>query len=317
MKSKNKERVIVTGGAGFIGTQLAISLARDYQIVVIDDLSLAMDSNVKQLLNHGIEIKKQSLQSTLSSKPFKNCSTVFHLAGKSNVKESMLKPQDYFENNVHVTMNLLESMRKQDVKKIVFTSSSVVYGETKKTVNEQSLTKPISIYGVTKLLCESLIESYCNIYGFKGVILRLANIIGENSTKGLIHDMMLKFKKNPKQIIILGDGKQVKSYLHVNDCVTAIITGHNNMKKQKSNIEVFNVSGKDFLDVNTIVKTIGETLGYDSFKSIYQKYDESGRGWSGDIIQSKMNISKLEKLDWKPMSSINSIKSIVREINTN
>lgn len=308
------EQVLVTGGAGFIGTQLVISLAQDHRVVAIDDLSLAINSNIKELSKHKIKIKRTSLQSNLSSKYFKDCSAVFHLAGKSDVKESMIKPQDYFQNNVDATINLLEAMRKQDVKKIIFTSSSVVYGETKKTVNEQSFTKPISIYGVTKLLCESLIASYCDIYGFKGVILRLANIIGPNSTKGLIHDMVLKFKQNPKQITILGDGKQAKSYLHVNDCVAAIIAAYHNMKNQKSNAEIFNVSGKDFLDVNNIVSTIGKTLGYGSFRPIYQKFDKSGRGWSGDITQSKMSVSKLEKLGWKPTNGTESIKSIVKKL---
>lgn len=307
----NKENIIVTGGAGFIGSNLAIRLSKNYDVRIIDNLSTALKENITLLSKHNLNLYNYSLQSKIPSKYFKNCSTIFHLASLSDVKESMINPKAYLDNNIQGTINLLESMRINDIKNILFTSSSVVYGETKKIVSEKSPTKPISVYGMTKLFCESLIESYCQMYGFKSVIFRLANIVGEKSPKGLIHDMVLKFKKNPNQIVILGNGKQTKSYLHVDDCVQAIIIGYKNMKKQKSNTEIFNVSSKNFLNVDTMVKTIGQTLKCDSFKPIYEKFDSSGRGWQGDITQSKMSISKLEKLNWKPMDTKKTIQSII------
>lgn len=307
----HKDKVIVTGGAGFIGSSLAISLNQKFNVQIIDNLSTSLSKNINMISDNGIKLNKFSLQSKMPLKLFQNCSTVFHLAGLSDVKESMIKPSLYYENNVQATINLLESMRRNDVKNIVFTSSSVVYGETSKPVNEKSILKPISVYAITKQFCESLIESYCNLYGFKGVILRLANIVGENSSKGLIHDMLLKFKKNPNQITILGDGKQTKSYLDVNDCVEAILLSYKNMKNQKFNPEIFNVSS-NFLDVNNVVKIIGGALGNDSFNCIYKKFDDSGRGWFGDITKSTMSISKLKKLNWKPMDSKKTVQSIVK-----
>jgi len=314
MNKNNSDSIIITGGAGFIGNSLVQALSNKH-LTILDDFSTGIISNLKLFDRKKIKIHKGKIQSKLDSKDFKNCSAVFHLAGKSDVNESMQNPKKYFENNLLATINILDKMRKFDVPKIIFTSSSVVYGENSKIIYENYPTKPISIYGITKLFCEHSIESYCKKYGLKGVNLRLANIIGVNSPKGIIYDMIAKFSKNPKKIIVLGDGKQTKSYLHVDDCVSAIISSYDNLRKQKKPCETFNVSNNDFISVNSVVKTIAEALGKHNYKILYQKFDKTGRGWEGDITKSRINSSRLENLYWKPkLDSKGAIKSVVEEL---
>lgn len=309
MKSKSrKENVIVTGGAGFIGSHLANKLQKNFHVSVLDNFSTGKIKN----LDPKIQIKKCNLQNELKSSYFKNCSCVFHMAAQSDVRESMKNPKKYFDNNLSATLELLEQMRKNDVNKIVFASSSVVYGENKSTNTENSPTKPISVYGVSKLLCENLIESYSRLYGMKSVVLRLANIVGPNATKGIIFDMKKKFKKDPKHITVLGNGKQIKSYLHIEDCVNAMVFCFNNLDKQLQSSEIFNVGNSDQITVNQIVQTIGNLLHNQSFKIKYEISDKQGSGWLGDIPIAKLSITKLSSLGWKPSkTSIESIRVII------
>jgi UDP-glucose 4-epimerase len=240
---------------------------------------------------------------------------VFHVAASSDVKESMINPKKYFENNTVATMNILEAMRKKDATKIIFTSSSVVYGISNKINFENSQKDPISVYGLTKLMCEDAIKTYCNAYGFNGIILRLANIVGKRAPKGIIHDMVTKFKKNPNEIEVLGDGNQTKSYLHVSDCVNAIVACYKHMNHQKNACEIYNVANSDHIRVKYIVRCIANEMSIPKFKIKYVRHNNAGAGWHGDLTTSKLSISKLKRLSWAPKHSCESaIRLTVKQI---
>ncbi|CAE6487098.1 NAD-dependent epimerase/dehydratase family protein [Candidatus Nitrosotenuis uzonensis] len=307
--------VVLTGGAGFIGSHLAERL-KSHQLRILDDFSIGAKNNLNNITrNNNISIKKCNLVTADLSQHINRDSTIFHLAARSDVRESMVQPKKYFKSNVIAMTNLLEAMRKKDAKYIVFTSSSVVYGQSSNVNAEKSPKTPISIYGLTKLMCESAIETYCNAYGFKGVILRLANIIGPRAPKGILHDIILKFKKNAKQITVLGDGKQTKSYLHVDDCINAILLCQQSLRHQRQPCQVYNVANYDQITVKDVVKFIASEMNITNFEIRYSKYDNSSSGWHGDIPISKMSITKIKKIGWKPRHSCeNAVRLTVNQI---
>lgn len=315
LKKSEYEQVTITGGAGFIGSHLVESLTDKNRVIIIDNMSTGNKKNLHKIMQD----RKVSLKvidvSKISANHLKNCSSVFHLAGRSDVRESMTNPRLYFNDNIHATENLLETMRKADVSKIIFTSSSVVYGSSTKTHREDDITKPVSVYGTTKLICESLIESYCTMYGFKGVILRFANIVGSRSPKGIIRDLVQKFQHDSKRITVLGNGKQTKSYLHVDDCVKAILTCYKNIYKQNSPVAVYNIANKDYTKVKDIVDIIANEMNLRNYKISYLKHDKTGAGWAGDITVSRLDISKIQKLSWMPrLGSNDAIRQTVKEL---
>ena len=291
--------LVITGGAGFIGSHLAESLAQNHKITIIDNMSTGKRKNLSSIPTKNIVLKPIDL-SKVSGSHLRCADAVFHLAARSDVKESMLHPEIYFKDNVSATARLLDSMRKADVPKIVFVSSSVVYGQSRHSHKENSKTQPISTYGITKRVCESMIDSYCTTYGFKGVVLRLANIVGPRAPKGIIHDMVSKFQKDPKKILVLGDGNQTKSYLYVSDCINAITMTYDTMSRQSSPCEIYNVSNFDFASVNQVVRYIAETMNLKKYVTKYQRYNKTGAGWQGDIIISKMDTTKIKKIGWRP-----------------
>jgi UDP-glucose 4-epimerase len=282
-------KVIVTGGAGFIGSHLADSLVSEgHSVVVIDDLS----AGKKEYLNTKAQFIQKDIRTDLS-KEFSGIDTVFHFAADPDVRASATKPTTSFDVNVFGTLNVLEACRKADVKHIVFPSTSTVYGETNVIPTPETHgCAPISNYGASKVACEAYLSSYSATYGIKATALRFANIVGERSTHGVMFDFYNKLKKNPKEMEILGDGKQDKSYLHVSDCVSAVLTA---WKKQEKKYDVFNVGSSEKHTVNELARAMFKTL--DLKPKIV--YTGTPRGWVGDMKVMLLDTKKLEKLGWK------------------
>ncbi|MDH4130128.1 MAG: NAD-dependent epimerase/dehydratase family protein, partial [Spirochaetota bacterium] len=222
---------------------------------------------------------------------------VFHLAANPEVK--MENPDVHFEENIHATYNLLEFMRKKNIKNIVFTSTSTVYGEPKiiPTPEDYAPLMPISLYGASKLACENLITAYCHNYDFKAVVLRLANVIGYRSTLSVVVDFVKKLKINPKKLEILGDGTQDKSYLYIDDCVDAILVALNNSNEK---INIFNIGSEDKIKVIDIAKIVTKELGLKNVEFYFTGGVDGGRGWKGDVKLMQLSIEKIKKLGWKP-----------------
>jgi UDP-glucose 4-epimerase len=301
-------KAVVTGGAGFIGSHLVDELVKDgHEMLVIDDLSSSKAANV----NQKARLVRKDIRSDLS-KEFEGADTVFHLAADPDVRASAITPRKSFDLNAGGTFSVLESCRKADVPRIVFASTSTVYGETEIIPTpETHPCAPISNYGASKLAGEGYMGSYSASYGMKCTSLRYANIYGERSTRGVIPDFYKKLEKNPRELEILGDGKQDKSYLHISDCVSATLTAWN---KQKVQYDVFNVGSKKKITVDEIARLMCRELG------LKPKFEYTGtpRGWAGDIRLMLMDTTKLEKLGWKERVSFQvGVKAYIKWLSQN
>lgn len=212
---------MVTGGAGFIGSHLVDRLVeKGHEVTVVDDLSSsALDRIQEHVDRERIDFHQKDLKEKCENL-YDRTDTVFHFAASSDVKTGNEKPRRMYENNVTVTFNVLEACRKTGVDEVVFASSSTVYGEADEIPTPEDYgIDPISLYGSTKAACEALARSYSSLYGMDVTILRYANIFGPRSDHGVIYDFYHKLKEDPDKLEILGDGRQRKSYLYIDDCV--------------------------------------------------------------------------------------------------
>jgi len=297
-------KVLVTGGAGFIGSHLCKTLIQEgYKVVVIDNLSTGKLKNIKSL---DVEFIKGDLTNLdFSLKNIKNVETVFHLAANYSVKYSFENPIYDLENTFLTTMNVLEAMRKNDIKNIVFASSSTVYGETEKfPIIETTETMPINNYGTSKLMSEKYIKTFSGLYGIRGLVLRYANILGPMCEHGVVPDFVKKLKENPEELLILGNGLQKKSYLHINDCIDATFIC---TKKFNEKYDVFNIGSEEWITVNEIAKLVCDFM---NLNGVNFKYTGEERGWPGDVRKFLLDVSKLKNLGWEPKYNI---ENAVRE----
>ncbi len=289
------ERVLVTGGAGFIGSHLVRGLLSEgYGVRVIDNLVSGSKENL-DLSNRNLEFVKGDLLSERDvTEAVKGCSVVFHLAANPNVRDMT----SHFRENVLTTNNILDACSKQKtVKKFFFTSTSAVYGTAKiRPTPEEHAFAPIAMYAATKAACESLISGYCNIFGFEGIILRLANIVGPRAGHGVILDFIKKLTKNPSELEILGNGLQKKSYLFVDDVVDAFLLC---MSKNSENggVEAFNVGSHDAITTREIARIV---IGEMGLKKVKLRCTGGVGGWKGDVPKMLLSTKKIEKLGWKP-----------------
>jgi UDP-glucose 4-epimerase len=317
MKSAVKN-ILVTGGAGFIGSSLIPALLRKgYRVTVVDHLSASKQKNLQRFLSFdNFElIQSDLLDRNKLKQVVKGCDLIYHLAANVEVRKGQFDTEVDFLNNVVATRNVLESMRTSDkCKKIIFTSSSVVYGEpfTIPTAEDYGPLKPISLYGASKLACEALISGYVGMFGLDAVIFRLANIVGPCNEHGVIFDLFKKLEKSQhKYLELLGDGTQKKSYLYIDDCINALIIGLNELD---TGIEIFNVGSNDQIDTNNIAQIILAELGLER-EIKYVSDQKDGRGWLGDITNMLLSTDKLKKMGWKiNYSSEDSVSLTVKKI---
>ncbi|MGQ9539226.1 MAG: NAD-dependent epimerase/dehydratase family protein [Candidatus Bathycorpusculaceae bacterium] len=311
--TSNLGRVFVTGGAGFIGSHLVDKLCENHvDVVVFDNLAAGKMENLEKWLSSpnfkfvlGDLLFYEKITESLVG-----CETIFHLAANPEVRISSTDPKVHYEQNVLATFNLLEAIRKVgDVKTFIFASSSAVYGDAEEipTPEDYSPLKPISVYGASKLASEALITSYAYTYGFKALIYRLANIVGSRARHGVIYDFIRKLRENPKKLEILGDGTQTKSYLHVEDCVNAMLMGIN-INHEK--VEIYNVGSEDHVTVKEIADIVCEKMGLNGVQYMFTGGVDGGRGWKGDVKFMFLSVNKLKKLGWKP--KLNSRQSVER-----
>jgi UDP-glucose 4-epimerase len=315
-------KVLVTGGAGFIGSHLVDALmVRGDEVCVSDNLSTGSLENVRHWLNspnftfimgdllNPIDLEKLKIE---------RYSLIFHFAANPEVKIGSTEPDIHFQQNIVATHNLLELVRKTGTQPtMAFASTSTVYGEASRipTPEDYAPLKPISTYGASKLACEALITAYAYTYCFKAVIYRLANIVGPRSRHGVIYYFIQKLKRNPEELEILGDGSQTKSYLHIRDCVDAILLGLENSAEQ---VEIFNVGSEDQVDVKTIAQIVIEEMKLKNVKPVFTGGVEGGRGWKGDVKNMLLDITRLKRLGWKPrlnskQAVMEAAKSLINE----
>ncbi|WFN36647.1 NAD-dependent epimerase/dehydratase family protein [Methanomicrobium antiquum] len=304
---------IVTGGAGFIGSNLVDALVKKGdRILVIDNLSAGNTDNISEHIKSGkVEFLQADLLSNGWEENFSGADRVYHIAADPDVRASAGIPESVYQRNVTATINVLEAMRKNNVKEIVFTSTSTVYGEAEviPTPENYSPMIPISIYAGTKLACEAMISSYAYTFGMKAWVFRFANIIGKRSNHGVIWDFVHKLKENPKVLEILGDGKQSKSYFSVEACVDAVLFATENSDET---FNFFNIGSEDWISVKELAEIVVCESG---LEDVEFRYTGGDRGWVGDVPKMQLGVDKLKNLGWKPATnSKESVRSAVKTL---
>jgi UDP-glucose 4-epimerase len=304
-----EENVLVTGGCGFIGSHLVdLLIHQGFLVTVVDDLTANTST---EYLEKYLEERKASFYKydvrdldQLLSIP-KKFDLIFHLAAQPDVKKSVENPRHDFSVNTMGTFNILELMRKKDIPKLVFAGSGgTVYGET--TVSPTPEThplRPISNYGAAKAAAEMYCSSYSSLYNLDIISLRLGNIYGPRSKHGVMYDFYHKLKTNSKELKILGDGNQTKSYLYIEDTIEAFSILYQSIR---SGYDVFNVSSDKAFKVVDIADEITKLMGIQDTK---YSFTEEKRGWKGDVSFVSPDVNKLKKLGWVPRVSLsNGIK---------
>ena len=232
-------------------------------------------------------------------KYFSGSEIVFHLAANADVKNGFLHPKKDLEQNTITTFNVLEAMRKNNIKRILFASTGSIYGEPKTFPTKENYPFPIqtSLYGSSKLACEGLIQAYCAGFGFNSTIFRFVSIMGKRYTHGHLFDFYKQLLNNKKRLKVLGNGLQKKSYLNISDCIDAMMLTMNNNKKS---VEIYNLGTNNFITVNYSIKTILKVLNLNP--KIY--YKGGKRGWIGDSPKIYLDTNKIRKIGWKSNKTI-------------
>ncbi len=295
------EKTLVTGGAGCIGSDLCQALlARGDDVVVLDDLSSGKIEHLEPLQSYPKFrfIEGDLLNFETVDTVIRDAEIVYHLAANPDVK---FQPGDRtdkdLQQNTLATYNVLEAMRRHDVKRLAFASTSAIYGVCEKLpIAEDQAATPISLYGASKLACESLISAFQNLFEMQCWIFRFANIVGPKVRKRgrtVIGDFIAKLKEDPTHLQILGNGKQAKSYLLSSECVDAMLFA---IASAKGPLSVFNLGCSDSLSVDRIAEMVVEALG---LTDVEFGYTGTEGGWPGDIPRFTLDVSAINRLGWK------------------
>jgi UDP-glucose 4-epimerase len=297
--------VLVTGGAGLIGSHLAARLAADTDVIVVDDLSKGERDRVPD----GVEFRQADLTDPEAAARVvdERVDLVFHLAAitDTNFDDDRL----LFERNTQMTQNLLEAADNAGVEGFAFTSSSTVYGEAPRpTPEDYAPLEPISVYGASKLADEALLSTYAHSYGLQSWVFRFANIVGPGQRGTVVPDFIQKLVDDPETLTILGDGRQEKSYLHVEDCVDAMVhtVGH-----ADAALNTYNLGSRTTTSVDRIAEIVASEMGVNPD----HEYTGGDRGWTGDVPRMRLSVEKLAALGWSaPGSSDDAVRRATRQL---
>ena len=308
-------KVLVTGGAGFIGSFLTERLVEmGFDVVVIDNLSSGDLDRLRNVIDR-VRFVKDDLKSPSNPDVFQGVDAVFHLAANPEVRVSVTEPRIHFDENVLATFNVLELARKYGVRSVVYASSSTVYGDARVIPTpEDHPIQPISVYGAAKAAGEVMCGTYARLYGINCVALRYANIVGPRLRHGVIHDLLMKLRKNPSELEVLGDGTQEKSYLYITDAVNATLMAWEYAVKN-GGVYIYNVGNWDSISVKDIVSIVIKVSGLNP-RVIYKPATPDGRGWPGDVKRMLLSIDMIvREVGWKPtMSSRDAIELTARSL---
>lgn len=291
-------RCFITGGAGFVGSHLVDRLIIEgNRVTVFDNLSSGRKEFVEQHLggDNLSLIEADLLDRDKVKEAIAGHEVVFHLAANPEARLGIEDTELDLKQEIIATHNVLEAMRANGINRIVFSSSGCIYGETAVVPlpEDYGPLLPISLYGAGKLASEGLISAFCGTFGMQTWIFRFANIVGPRATHGVILDFIQKLKRNPRELEILGDGKQSKPYLHVEDCIDGILFGFINSHDK---VNVFNLGCPMSTDVSTIAMILVDEM---SLADVKFRYTGGDRGWPGDVPQVRFNVEKMHKLGWK------------------
>ena len=295
-------RFVVTGCAGFIGSNLVDRLlASGRDVVGVDDFSTGQRRFIASALKHPQFrlIEADLLDLSALTRAFVGADFVFHLAANADVRFGTERPRRDLEQNTIATFNVLEAMRANGVKQIAFSSTGSVYGEPEVFPTPEDSPFPVqtSLYGASKAAGEALICAYCEGYAFRSWIFRFVSILGERYTHGHVFDFYRQLRLDPTRLRVLGDGRQRKSYLYVQDCIDAMLVA---IERRQDPVNIFNLGVDGYCEVNDSIGWICETLGVRPAL----EYTGGDRGWIGDSPFIFLDTSRIRSLGWKPALSI-------------
>lgn len=309
-------RALVIGGAGFIGSNLCESLLkkRDH-VACIDNLSNGSKKNIDEMLVNdgfvfyeGDATDKEFLNAVFSKeKP----DIIFHLAANSDIQASAANPEVEYRNTYSTTFCILECMRKHNIKKLFFASTSAVYGDKRGIELKEDTPDlaPISYYGAAKLGSEALLQAYGYMNDMSTLIFRFPNVIGPKLTHGVIYDFIRKLDKNKEVLNILGDGQQTKPYIYVKDLVEAIIEFTMNLK---AGVDIYNLGVSGATSVRDIADIICEELG---LRNVKYEFAGGESGWKGDVPRFQYCLDKIHGMGWKAQyTSDEAVRETVRDV---
>ena len=291
-------RALVTGGAGFIGSNLVDRLlAEGHAVTVVDNFSTGQR---EFLADAESQQRFRLIQADVLDLPALTAAAaghdiVFHLAANADVRFGTSHPRRDLEQNTIATFNVLEAMRQNGVRRIAFSSTGSIYGEPDVFPTPETCPFPVqtSLYGASKLAGEGLIEAYCTGFGFQGYIFRFVSVLGERYTHGHVYDFYGKLRDNPHTITVLGNGKQRKSYMYVQDCIDAMLLA---LDKAREPINIFNLGADEYCTVDDSLGWICEHLGVHPRRT----YTGGQRGWIGDSPFIFLDAAKIRALGWRP-----------------
>jgi UDP-glucose 4-epimerase len=295
-------RVFVTGAAGFIGSNMVDRLlAAGHSVTGFDNFStgrrlfLAGAMNHKQFTLHEADL----LDRAALSKAMQGAELAIHFAANADVRFGTDHPRKDLDQNTIATWNVLEAMREQGCKRIVFSSTGSIYGEPEIFPTPETCPFPVqtSLYGASKLAAEGLIQAYCEGFGMQGYIFRFVSILGERYSHGHVFDFYKQLAEHPDRLHVLGNGHQRKSYLYVHDCIDAILMA---LEKASDKVNIFNLGTDEYCEVNDSIGWICEYLG------LHPKLSYAGgeRGWIGDSPFILLDCSRMRSLGWRPKLTI-------------
>jgi len=300
-------KAFITGAAGFIGSSLAdVLLARGLSVVGWDNFSTGQEKFLTAAVKHPNFwlARGDNLDLEALTRAMNGCDTVFHLAANADVRFGLQHPKKDLDQNIIATFNVLEAMRANHIKTIAFASTGSVYGEAAIIPTPEDHPFPIqtSLYAASKLAGEGLIHAYCEGYGFEGYVFRFVSILGERYTHGHIFDFYKQLLDHPDCLKVLGDGTQRKSYLYIQDCLSAMlhVLDAGLAKRAKHRVEVFNLGTDEYVRVNDSIRFISAHLGLQP----RLEYSGGERGWIGDNPFIFLDTKKVCATGWKPALTI-------------
>lgn len=315
-------KYLVTGAAGFIGSSLVDRLLSDgHTVIGIDNLSTGLlQFLIKAKPNPRFTfIEADLIDETLISKVLIGIDAVFHLAANADIRGGLDHPRKDLEQNTLVTFNVLEGMRQAGVRRIIFSSTAAALGEPEIFPTPENCAIPVqtSLYGASKMACEGLISAYCEGYGFEGYIFRFVSLLGPRYPHGHVFDFVRKLREDPTRLLILGDGQQRKSYLHIEDCLDALLLICEDKRTAKDTLrrfEVYHLGVPNYCRVEQSAEWISTELG------LSPKFEFTGgeRGWIGDNPFVFLEVSKAMRIGWAPKHSIEqSVRETARWLSDN
>lgn len=307
-------RIFITGGAGFIPSNLATRLVREgHEVTCYDNLSLGRRDFLLEAEATGRcrFVEADLLDMERLKVELAGHERVFHLAANSDISHGAAHTDWDLRQGTIATWNVLEAMRLLEIRDLVFSSTSAIYGESSvlPTPENYGPLFPISLYGASKLACEGLVTAFCHNFGLRARIYRFANIVGRNGTHGALVDFIRRLRQDSSCLRVLGDGRQAKPYIHVADCVDAMLYG---VEHGEAEVECWNLSCDGATSVSTIARTVLEEMGLPGARL---EYTGGSQGWKGDVAQVRLDPARIRALGWSPrFDSDGAVRQAVRDL---